>query len=74
VDLDVAAGELVALTGPSGCGKSTLLHLAAGLDRPDEGSVVLAGTELTSLSEDQRARVRRRSVGMVFQFFHLLDG
>jgi putative ABC transport system ATP-binding protein len=74
VDLDVAAGELVALTGPSGCGKSTLLHVAAGLDRPDEGSVVLAGHELTSLTEDQRARVRRRAVGMVFQFFHLLDG
>jgi putative ABC transport system ATP-binding protein len=74
VDLDVAAGELVALTGPSGCGKSTLLHLAAGLDRPDEGSVVLAGHELTTMTEDQRARVRRRSVGMVFQFFHLLDG
>jgi putative ABC transport system ATP-binding protein len=74
VDLDVAAGELVALTGPSGCGKSTLLHVAAGLDHPDEGSVVLAGHELTTLTEDQRARVRRRSVGMVFQFFHLLDG
>lgn len=74
VDLDVAAGEFVALTGPSGCGKSTLLTLAAGLDVPDEGSVVLAGQDLTGLSEDARARVRRRTAGMVFQFFHLLDG
>jgi putative ABC transport system ATP-binding protein len=74
VDLDVAAGEFVALTGPSGCGKSTLLHLAAGLERPDEGTVVLAGHDLSGLGEDQRARVRRRTVGMVFQFFHLLDG
>ena len=73
VDLEVGAGELVALMGPSGCGKSTLLHLAAGLDRADEGAVVLAGTDLTGLGEAQLARLRRRHVGLVFQFFHLLD-
>ena len=73
VDLTVDRGEFVALMGPSGCGKSTLLHLAAGLDRADEGAVVLDGHELTGLSEARLARVRRRSVGLVFQFFHLLD-
>ena len=60
--------------GPSGCGKSTLLHIAAGLDRPDEGSVQLAGQELTALSESRLSKVRRKDVGMVFQFFHLLEG
>jgi putative ABC transport system ATP-binding protein len=74
VDLTVDRGEFVALMGPSGCGKSTLLHLAAGLDRPDEGSVELAGLELTTLSESRLSKVRRRHVGLVFQFFHLLDG
>jgi putative ABC transport system ATP-binding protein len=74
VDLTVGRGEFVALMGPSGCGKSTLLHLAAGLDRPDEGSVELAGEETTTLSESRLSRLRRRHVGLVFQFFHLLDG
>ena len=74
LDLTVAAGEFVALMGPSGSGKSTLLHTVAGLDRPDEGSIVLAGEEITGLSEDRLARVRRRHVGLVFQFFELLDG
>jgi len=74
VDLEVGRGELVALTGPSGCGKSTLLQVVAGLDRPDEGSVVLDGRELVGLGEDALARVRRHGTGMVFQFFHLLDG
>ena len=72
LDLDVDRGEFVALTGPSGCGKSTLLQIVAGLDRPDEGSVVLDGRELTGLGEDDLARVRRRGVGFVFQFFNLL--
>ena len=74
VDLTVGRGEFVALMGPSGCGKSTLLHLAAGLDRPDEGSVQLAGEELTVLSESRLSRLRRRHVGLVFQFFNLLEG
>ncbi len=74
VDVVVGRGEFVALLGPSGCGKSTLLHIAAGLDRPDEGSVQLAGQEITALSESRLSKVRRKDVGMVFQFFHLLEG
>jgi putative ABC transport system ATP-binding protein len=73
VDLAVAAGEAVAVTGPSGSGKSTLLNLVAGLDRPTEGQVEVAGTVLNRLSETALARFRRRHVGIVFQFFHLLD-
>ena len=73
VDLVVGRGEFVALMGPSGCGKSTLLHIAAGLDRPDEGSVQLAGREITALSESRLSKVRRKDVGLVFQFFHLLE-
>jgi putative ABC transport system ATP-binding protein len=72
-DLDVAAGEFVALMGPSGSGKSTLLNVAAGLERPDDGSVVVAGHDLARLDEAALARVRRQHVGIVFQFFHLLD-
>jgi len=74
VDLQVARGDFVAITGPSGCGKSTLLQIVAGLDRPDEGTVVLGGRELTGLGEDGLARARRKGVGFVFQFFNLLDG
>lgn len=74
IDLTVGVGEFVSLMGPSGCGKSTLLHVAAGLDRPDEGSVRLSGEELTGCSESALAKVRRRHVGLVFQFFHLLEG
>jgi putative ABC transport system ATP-binding protein len=74
VNLDIGRGEFVALTGPSGCGKSTLLNLAAGLDVADEGSILVAGEETTSLSEDELARMRRRHIGIVFQFFNLLEG
>jgi putative ABC transport system ATP-binding protein len=73
VDLTVAAGESVAVMGPSGSGKSTLLHLVAGLDRPTAGEVEVAGAVLNKLSETALARFRRERVGIVFQFFHLLE-
>jgi putative ABC transport system ATP-binding protein len=73
-DLDIGNGEFAALTGPSGCGKTTLLNLAAGLDLADEGSIFVAGEEITGLGEDELARMRRRHIGIVFQFFNLLDG
>jgi len=73
VDLTVGMGDFVAVMGPSGCGKSTLLHLMAGLDRPSEGCVVLAGIRIDQLSVDQATRVRRRHVGLVFQFFELIE-
>ena len=74
VSLTVAGGEFVALMGPSGCGKSTLLNLVAGLDTPDEGDITVAGEPVTGRSEDELARMRRRHVGLVFQFFNLLEG
>jgi ABC-type lipoprotein export system ATPase subunit len=73
VDLDVAAGETVAVMGPSGCGKSTLLHLLGGLDRPSGGEVWLAERRIDQLGERALARIRRRAVGFVFQAFHLMD-
>jgi ABC-type lipoprotein export system ATPase subunit len=73
VDLDVAAGETVAIMGPSGCGKSTLLHLLGGLDRPSGGEVRLAGRRVDQLSERALARLRQDAVGFVFQAFHLMD-
>jgi putative ABC transport system ATP-binding protein len=73
VDLAVAAGEAVAVMGPSGSGKSTLLNLIAGLDRPTAGEVEVAGTVLNRLSEKALARFRRAHIGIIFQFFHLLD-
>jgi putative ABC transport system ATP-binding protein len=74
VDLAMGAGEFVAVMGPSGCGKSTLLNLIAGLDTPTGGEVLLAGESLAGRSEDELARLRRRNVGVVFQFFNLLEG
>ncbi len=73
VDLDVGAGETVAVMGPSGCGKSTLLHLLGGLDRPTAGEIWLAGQSLGRLGERGLARLRRDAVGFVFQAFHLMD-
>jgi len=73
VDLDVASGETVAVTGPSGCGKSTLLHLLGLLDRPSGGELWLAGERLDQKGERALARARRRSIGFVFQAFHLMD-
>jgi putative ABC transport system ATP-binding protein len=73
VDLDVAAGESVAIIGPSGCGKSTLLYLLGGLERPTAGSLRLADRPLERLPEAQLARLRRHALGFVFQSFHLVD-
>jgi putative ABC transport system ATP-binding protein len=72
VSLHIPRGRFVALMGPSGSGKSTLLNLLAGLDRPDEGEVVVAGQALSTLDEDGLADWRARHVGLVFQFFNLL--
>ena len=72
VSLALDAGEFVALVGESGVGKSTLLNCIAGLDRPDTGRVVLAGTDLSTLDDDGCARLRRQHVGFVFQAFHVL--
>ena len=72
VDLDLAAGELVAVVGKSGSGKSTLVHLIAGLDRPTAGTVRVAGTALGELAEGALSAWRGRHVGVVFQFFQLL--
>jgi putative ABC transport system ATP-binding protein len=74
LDLDVPGGEFLALMGPSGCGKSTLLNLVAGLEIADEGTIVVAGEEVTGQAEDDLARLRRRHIGIVFQVFILLEG
>jgi putative ABC transport system ATP-binding protein len=73
VDVAVDTGEAVAVMGPSGSGKSTLLNLVAGLDRPTGGTVEVAGENLGRLSERRLARFRRANIGIIFQFFHLLE-
>ena len=73
-NLSVRRGAFVALMGPSGCGKSTLLNLVAGLDVPDEGTITVAGELVTGRTEDELAIMRRRHIGIVFQFFNLLEG
>ena len=72
LDLIVPTGQLLSIVGPSGSGKSTLLGLIAGLDMPTTGSIVIHGTDITSLNEDRLAEFRGRTVGFVFQFFHLM--
>jgi putative ABC transport system ATP-binding protein len=73
VSLEIRAGEAVAVMGPSGSGKSTLLNMIAGLDRPTEGSVVVHGQDLGTLTEKGLSLYRRHRIGMIFQFFNLLD-
>ena len=72
IDFAVPAGEFVALMGPSGSGKTTLLNLIAGIDRPTSGSVVVGGTDVTTLSEGELAKWRSRAVGFIFQFYNLI--
>lgn len=71
-DIDVASGELVAIMGPSGSGKSTLLHLLGGLDKPDQGSCNIGGTDITSMSERQLCDFRATNIGFVFQVYNLV--
>jgi lipoprotein-releasing system ATP-binding protein len=72
IDLEIREGEFVALVGPSGSGKSTLLYLLGGLDHPDAGSVQVAGTDLSSVGDDELARLRNQLIGFVYQFHFLL--
>src|SRR5260221_5429002 len=74
VDMKIAWAEFVAVMGPSGCGKSTLLNLIAGLDKPTDGEIWLADNTLSDKDENQLARLRRKHIGIVFQFFNLLEG
>ena len=74
VDFEMRPAEFVAVMGPSGCGKSTLLNLVAGLDTPSDGDVKVAGESLVGKDENELARMRRAHIGIVFQFFNLLEG
>ena len=72
VSLEIEQGKLTAVMGPSGSGKSTLMHILAGLDKPTEGDVSIAGTRITTLSDTDLTKLRRKHIGFVFQFFNLL--
>jgi putative ABC transport system ATP-binding protein len=72
VSLEIEEARLTAIMGPSGSGKSTLMHILAGLDQPSEGSVSIAGVEISSMNDAQLTKLRRRNIGFVFQFFNLL--
>ena len=72
VDLAVAQGEFVSIMGPSGSGKSTLLYILGGLDNPTSGCVLLDGTDISRLGDEQKSRIRRQKIGFVFQFYNLI--
>lgn len=72
IDLDLEPSDRLAILGPSGCGKTTLLNLLGGLDRPDEGCVMLENQDLTNINPSERSRIRRERIGTIFQFFHLI--
>lgn len=72
IDLDLEPSDRLAILGPSGCGKTTLLNLLGGLDRPDEGYVMLENQDLTNITPSERSRIRRERIGTIFQFFHLI--
>jgi putative ABC transport system ATP-binding protein len=72
IDLDVRAGELLAIVGPSGSGKSTLLSMLGGIETPTSGKILLEGTDMASLNDDQRTLLRRRRIGFIFQAFNLI--
>ena len=72
VSLEIESGKLTAVMGPSGSGKSTLMHILAGLDRPNEGEVTIAGTDITELGDTELTKLRREHIGFIFQFFNLL--
>jgi putative ABC transport system ATP-binding protein len=72
VSLDISEGEFVSVVGPSGSGKSTLLHLLGGLDQPTSGEIVIGGTPISGMTDDEITIFRRRKIGFVFQFFNLL--
>jgi putative ABC transport system ATP-binding protein len=74
VDVEIEKGEFVSVMGPSGCGKSTMLNLIAGLDSVDDGEITLNGSRIDAMDEDELAIMRRSHIGIVFQFFNLLDG
>ena len=72
IDLDLEPSDRLAILGPSGCGKTTLLNLLGGLDRPDEGCVMLENQDLINITPSERSRIRRERIGTIFQFFHLI--
>ena len=73
INLQINAGEMVAIMGPSGCGKTTLLNLLSGIDEPSAGQVIVAGSQLFGISDDERTNIRAKEMGFIFQKFHLLD-
>jgi lipoprotein-releasing system ATP-binding protein len=72
IDIDVQKGDVVSIVGPSGAGKSTLLHILGGLDKPNDGTVILNGKDVYAINDADRARLRNEQIGFVFQFYHLL--